>query len=112
MGTAAPAVIPPLNLQPGELVEVKSRDEIFQTLDLEDRTRGLRYDGEMLKYSGRRGRVLRRVEKIIDEKTGKMLTIKADCIIIDGFVCTGDYHRSCPRAVYPYWREAWLKRVE
>ena len=31
---------------------------------------------------------------------------------LDGVVCRGDYHRSCPRAIYPYWREAWLKRVE
>jgi hypothetical protein len=100
-----------LDLQPGELVEVRSRDEIFATLDDRDRTRGLRFDSEMLKYCGARGRVLRRVEHIIDESTGKMLHIKGDCIILDGVVCTGDYHRSCPRRIYPYWREAWLKRV-
>jgi hypothetical protein len=101
-----------LNLQPGELVEVKSKKEIFDTLDERDRTRGLRFDGEMLTYCGRRGRVLQRVEKIIDEKTGEMLSINSDCIIIEGFICKGDYHRFCPRSVYPYWREAWLKRVD
>jgi hypothetical protein len=101
-----------LNLHPGELVEVKSKEEILDTLDEADRTRGLRFDREMLQYCGKRGRVLRRVEHIIDEKTGRMLTIKADCIIIDGFICTGDYHRMCPRAIYPYWRESWLRRVE
>ncbi len=100
-----------LNLQPGELVEVKSRDEIFETLDDRDRTRGLRFDSEMLRYCGTRGRVLRRVENIIDESSGKMLDIKGDCIILEGVVCTGDYHRSCPRRIYPYWREAWLRRV-
>jgi hypothetical protein len=101
-----------LNLQPGDMVEVKSKDEILDTLDERDYTRGLRFDREMLHYCGRRGRVLRRVERLIDEKTGKMLTIKSDCIIIDGFICTGDYHRMCPRSIYPYWREAWLRRVE
>jgi hypothetical protein len=101
-----------LNLQPGDLVEVKSKEEILDTLDESDRTRGLRFDREMLRYCGRRGRVLRRVEHIIDEKTGRMLTIKGDCIIIDGFICTGDYHRMCPRSIYPYWREAWLRRVD
>ncbi len=101
-----------LDLQPGEVVEVRSREEIFETLDQRDRNRGLRFDSEMLRYCGTRGRVLRRVEHIIDEKTGKMLHIKGDCIILDGVVCTGDYHRSCPRRIYPYWREAWLKRVE
>lgn len=101
-----------LGLQPGELVEIKSREEIFATLDENDQTQGLRFDGEMLKYCGRRARVVRRIEKIIDEKTGRMLKIKRDTVILDGVICTGDYHRSCPRAIYPYWREAWLRRVE
>ena len=87
-------------------------EEIFATLDENDKTQGLRFDGEMLKYCGRRARVLRRIEKIIDEKTGRMLKIKRDTVILDGVICTGDYHRSCPRAIYPYWREAWLRRVE
>jgi len=101
-----------LNLQPGEMVEVKTKDEILETLDERDRTRGLRFDREMLRYCGRRGRVLRRVDHIIDEKTGKMLAINSDCIIIDGFICTGDLHRFCPRSIFPYWRESWLKRVD
>jgi hypothetical protein len=107
--SAGPA---PLDLQPGEIVEIKSKEEIFATVDENDETQGLRFDGEMLKYCGRRARVLRRMEKIIDEKTGRMLTIKKDTVILDGVICRGDYHRSCPRAIYPYWREAWLRRVE
>ncbi len=101
-----------LKLRPGELVEVKSRDEIFATLNEHDRNRGLRFDAEMLKYCGTRGRVLRRLERIIDEKTGKMLSINSDSIVIEGFVCAGDYHRSCPRANFAWWRESWLKRVD
>jgi hypothetical protein len=100
-----------LNLQPGEMIEVKSKDEILDTLDERDYTRGLRFDREMLRFCGRRGRVLRRVEHIINEKTGKMISIKSDCVIIEGFICTGDLHRMCPRGIYPYWRESWLRRV-
>ena len=113
-GTAASGSTPTgsLDLQPGEIVEIKSREEIFATLDGDDKTQGLRFDGEMLKYCGRRARVLRRMENIIDEKTGRMLRIRRDCVILDGVICAGDYHRSCPRAIYPYWREAWLRRVE
>jgi hypothetical protein len=101
-----------LGLQPGEIVEIKSKEEIFATLDDEDKTRGLRYDSEMLRYCGRRARVVRRIERIIDEKSGRMLRIKRDCVILDGVICTGEFHRSCPRAIYPYWREVWLKRVD
>jgi hypothetical protein len=52
------------------------------------------------------------VDGIINEKTGTMLPIKTDAVIIEGFYCTGDYHRVCPRSVYTWWRESWLKRVE
>ena len=100
-----------LGLQPGEIVEIKSKEEIFATLDDEDGTGRLSFDTEMLKYCGRRAKVLRRVERIIDEKTGRMLRIKRATVILDGVICTGDYHRCCPRAVYPYWCEVWLKRV-
>jgi hypothetical protein len=100
-----------LDLQPGELVEVRSKEEIFETLDQENRNRGLRFDVEALRYCGRRARVLRRVTKIIDDATGKMIHIPGDCIVLDGFVCVADYHQNCPRAIWQYWRENWLKRV-
>ena len=45
-----------LGLQPGEIVEVKSKEEIFATLDKNDETQGLRFDAEMLRYCGRRAR--------------------------------------------------------
>jgi hypothetical protein len=101
-----------LGLQPGELVQVKQRDQILATLDRNGRNRGLTFDSEMLRYCGRRARVLRRVTQIIDERSGKMLTMPRDCIILDGVTCQADYHRFCPRGIYPYWRELWLERVE
>jgi predicted DNA-binding antitoxin AbrB/MazE fold protein len=100
-----------LDLQPGELVEVKSKEEIFETLDQTGHNRGLRFDIEMLRYCGKRARVQRRVNRLIDEKTGKMVHIKGDCIVLDGFICFADYHQSCPRGIEEYWREIWLKRV-
>ncbi len=100
-----------LNLQPGEFVQVKSRQEIFSTLDKKNRNRGLLFDSEMLKYCGGTFRVLKRVNQIVDEKNGKMLRMKSSCIILDGSACAADYHKLCPRAIYHYWREGWLRRV-
>jgi hypothetical protein len=100
-----------LDLQPGELVRVKRKEEIVRTLDTNNRNRGMTFDPEMLKYCGRQARVLRRVERIIDEKTGKMLHLRNPCIILEDVICTSDYHRLCPRGIYPYWREIWLERV-
>jgi len=100
-----------LGLQPGDFVQVKSREEIVATLDQRNRNRGLLFDSEMLRYCGGKFRVLKRVHKIVDEKTGKIMFMKSACIILDGVACAADYHALCPRAIYHYWRENWLRRV-
>ncbi|HVX14787.1 MAG TPA: hypothetical protein VHC22_26595 [Pirellulales bacterium] len=101
-----------LGLEAGELVEVKSHAEILATLDQHGKNRGLTFDPEMVPYCGQRFRVLRRVETLIDEKSGELRSLPGACIVLDSVVCRGLYHRLCPRAIFPYWREIWLRRVE
>jgi hypothetical protein len=101
-----------LDLQPGELVRIKSREEIVRTLDVNNYNRGLSFDSEMVPYCGGQARVLRRVERVIDEGTGRLLVMKRACIVLEDVTCRGEFHRCCPRADYPFWREAWLERVE
>ena len=101
-----------LHLCPGEVVEVKGYDEILETLNEEGKNRGLLFDREMIKYCGGRFKVLSRVNKLIDPKTGTMITLNSDCIILDGVTVKGDYHRFYPQNEYPFWREIWLRRVE
>ncbi|RJQ84593.1 hypothetical protein D5S19_16645 [Amycolatopsis panacis] len=111
-GTGA-AKQPPagLDLQPGELVEVRDKAEIMAALGPNNRNRGLWFDAEMLPYAGRRGRVLGKVEKIVDESSGRMLKLR-DCVVVDQITCAGQFNRYCPRSDYIYWREAWLRRVQ
>lgn len=100
-----------LDLRPGELVRIRSKAEIEKTLDSNNKNRGLSFDGEMSQYCGRSARVLKRVDRIIDERTGKMIHLSNECIILEGVVCTGDYMQFCPRRIYSYWREIWLERA-
>jgi hypothetical protein len=103
-----------LHLQPGELVAVRPKGEIMRTLNASGRNRGLWFDVEMLPHCGKTYRVQARVERIVDEKTGKMVTFSSDCIILENVVCSGFLSRDrlfCPRSIFPYWREAWLKRA-
>jgi len=100
-----------LNLQPGELVDVRSKDEILSTIDNMGKNRGLVFNAEMLKYCGKRYRVWRRLDKMINEKTGKMRQI-SNTVILDGVTCDGKAHGGCSRTCYCFWREIWLKRVE
>ena len=103
-----------LGLQPGEWVRVKSYREILQTLDVHNKNRGLYFDGEMVPYCGKTFRVLKRVKRILNEKTGKMLEFKNPSIILEGVACESRYSECrlfCPRSIYSYWREIWLERV-
>jgi hypothetical protein len=112
-----PGAAPPagLGVQPGDLVQVRSPDEIRSTLDEKGFNRGLSFDREMLPYCGRTFRVKDRVDRIVDDKTGRMLKIPKDSLILEGAVCSGERTPGCwfcPREIYPFWREAWVRPVE
>jgi hypothetical protein len=119
---ARPGQVPPgmptpsarLHLKPGERVRVKPYREILATLNDKSHNRGLYFDPEHVVFCGGTFEVLRCVERIIDERSGKMLHLKSDAIILKDVVCQARYARCrkmCPRAIYPYWREIWLERV-
>jgi hypothetical protein len=110
-----PAPAEPLGIQPGELVRVRSPNEIAATLDETGHNRRLSFDREMLPYCGRTLRVKDRVDRIIDEKTGRMLKIPKDCLILEGAVCSGERSAGrwfCPREIHAFWREAWVEPVD
>jgi len=105
-----------LNLQLGEIVQVKNIEEILKTLN-NWKNRGLYYDssGEMIKYCDKNFMVKKRVKKIIDEKSGNLLVLKNEGVILEGTLCCGHYSPNrifCPRSLYPFWREIWLKRID
>jgi hypothetical protein len=99
-----------LHLRPGELVDVKNKEEIIKTLDMMGKNRGLAFTQEMQQYCGKRFRVLRRIDKIIDEETGQMHQA-CNTVMLKNAVCDGSSHDSCPRNCLLLWREIWLKRV-
>jgi hypothetical protein len=105
----------PLELRPGEWVRVKSYDAILDTLDGNNKNRGMFFDAEEVPYCGKTFRVRSLVRRIINERTGKMLDLKGNNVILEGVYCKGwysDRRMHCPRAIYSFWREGWLERSE
>jgi hypothetical protein len=100
-----------LDLKPGEIVRVKTKLEIEQTLNSASRNRGLWFDREMHRFCGGEFRVATVVRNIVDETTGKMLTMSTPSIILEGVSATGEYLGLCPQNELIYWREAWLERL-
>jgi hypothetical protein len=100
-----------LGLQAGEIVEIKSLEEMRQTLDTRGRNRGLVCDIELGKFCGTRYRVLSRLDQMISESDGRMRKLQGT-VILDGNLCMcARVLGGCPRREYTYWRELWLKRV-
>jgi hypothetical protein len=97
-----------LDLQPGEWVEVKSQEDILPTLDVDHQHKGLAFSGDMVQACGKRMRVLRRVDTIIDERTGRLRTVRGT-VLLDGSIC--DRNLGCARGMPFLWREIWLRRM-
>lgn len=103
-----------LGLRAGDLVRVRSHDEILETLDAGLSNRGLWFDAELVPFCGKVFRVSTRVERFIDEKTGRMRRMKTPAVMLEGVTCRALYSGQrmfCPRAIHSWWREIWLERV-
>ena len=99
-----------LSLKPGDRVLVRSGEAIAQTLDKNGRNRGLRFDREMIRFSGRRFTIRGRVNNLIGEDSARMLTMKTPCITLEGATATGEFLRFCPQNEFVFFREVWLQR--
>lgn len=103
-----------LDLQPGELVRVKSYGEILATLDRDGKNRGLFFDAEMVPYCDRIFRVRSRVLRFVSERTGGLVTLKTPAVILENVWCQSRYsdrRMLCPRSIFSWWREIWLERA-
>lgn len=103
-----------LDLTPGEIVRIRTKEEIQQTIRQDRKNRGMVFDQEMVSYCGRTASVRKQVTQILHEDTGEMLYMKQPTIILDGVVCKGEYSQCrllCARGFPIFWRELWLERT-
>ena len=99
-----------LGLEPGELVQVKSFDEIAKTLDAKGRHRGLVFTPEMKQHCGKQFRVYKRLELMFDEYHKSQRRLQ-NTVLLENNFCTGA-GLGCDRSCFLYWREVWLRRLE
>jgi hypothetical protein len=103
-----------LGLQPGDVVKVRTHEDILATVTEDLVNRGLSFHADMVPFCSSTFRVEKTLKRIIDEKTGKLRELKNPCIVLEGVPCGGRYTkpRLCPRGMAPYWREIWLERAD
>jgi hypothetical protein len=94
------------------MVRTKPLDEIRKTLDDSGKNHGLPFTRNMARYCDAEYRVRRQVRRIIDERTGKMISLAENCLILEGTICRGPIGKSCPKQTHLFWRNVWLAKTE
>jgi hypothetical protein len=101
-----------LNLRPGESVRIKSREAIGLTLDGWKRYEGCQFMDVMYDFCGQNGRVMKRVNVILDERSMKLKKCR-NMVILEDMICHGSWpFGECDKSCYFMWKEAWLEKIE
>lgn len=103
-------------LRPGDLVEVKSPEEILVSLDAEGTLDRLPFMPEMIRFCGKRFQIAKRVVKTCTSGTkagSSMRVFRADDVfLLDDLRCSGADHDGCQKGCTIFWREAWLRKID
>lgn len=100
------------DLNPGDLVLVRSEEEIRSTLNEKNKFKGLGVMPEMADFYGKEFRVFKKLNKIMIEATGEMRNIKTPTYLLEGVFCDGKYHNGCDRSCFLLWKREWLIKVK
>jgi hypothetical protein len=100
-----------VQLEAGDLVRVKSKEEILATLNRWNELKGCGFMEEMWPYCNTQQRVLKVVRQFLDERDYRMKKTKG-IVVLDGVMCQGtvDFGR-CDRSCFFFWRMEWLERI-
>jgi hypothetical protein len=99
------------DIEPGDIVRVRTEQEIRNTLDKRMKCKGLRFMPEMTKYCGQQMRVLKLVKKIMIESTGESREMRSRIYLLEGAYCDGEFHQQCDRSCLLFWRDDWFEKV-
>jgi hypothetical protein len=94
----------------GDLVEVRSKEEILVMLDQHGSVDGMPFMPEMLQYCGRRFRIGAVAHKTCDtaRQTWKGRRLQAT-VHLAGLRCDGLAHGGCQAECNLFWKDEWLK---
>jgi hypothetical protein len=97
----------------GNMIEVRSKEEILATLDAQGCLEGMPFMPEMLQFSGKRFRVGAVAHKTCEtaQQTWKGRGLKT-AVHLAGVRCDGAAHGGCQADCNLFWKDAWIKPVD
>jgi hypothetical protein len=99
-------------LQAGDLVRVRSWEQIQRSLNPFKELKGCAFLPEMKQYCGSTQRVLQVMERFLDERDYKMKKVRG-VVLLENTICRGTpVFGRCDRCCHLFWREEWLEKVE
>lgn len=102
----------PIELHPGDRVWVRSLEEIQATLDPWKELRGCAFLPYMAEYCGTTQRVLKPVERFLDERDYKVKRARG-VVLLESVICNGTpVFGRCDRGCHLFWRVEWLEKIE
>jgi hypothetical protein len=95
----------------GDLVQVRTEEDIRSTLDAQGKLDGITFMPEMARFCGGHYRVEGRLEKVFIEGHGFLGSL-SDTLKLEDVQCDGSSHAGCQRGCLLLWKEAWLQQSE
>jgi hypothetical protein len=102
----------PIRCKSGDVVEVRSADEILATLDEQGCLDGMPFMPEMLQYCGRRFRVAASAHKTCDSTFYKEGRYMENTVFLEDLRCDGSGHGGCEARCLLFFNLRWLKPLE
>jgi hypothetical protein len=95
----------------GELVRVRSREEIISTLNPFMELKGCTFLPQMYQYCGTQQHVLKSMRHFVDERDYKLRSVHG-VVLLQDVICHGTGTLGpCDRCCFLPWREEWLQRT-
>jgi copper chaperone CopZ len=95
----------------GDIVRIRSKEEILKTLDVNNRLKGCLFMDEMWQYCGTEHKILKKVNNFYDEANFRMCKTR-NTVLLEGIYCSGQfqrYNQKCDRTCLLFWKEDWLE---
>lgn len=98
-------------LKIGDMVRVRSKEEIRATLDRWGQLKGCSFIDEMSQYCCTIQEVFKPVHRFVDERDQNVKRTKG-VVLLKNVLCQGtNTFGMCDRSCFYFWREEWLEKI-
>jgi len=99
---------------PGNIVKVKSKEEIIHSLNPMNKLDGCLFMNQMWEFCGKEFKIVKVVKNVFDERQCKIYKVPAPIYILDGLICDGkveSFKHTCDHSCYLLWHEDWIMKA-